>query len=61
MYMYHNLENLRLFFVDSYLFRPLSMTHTLYFCRAPVSGPIMWCNTFFFTCIQSQAKAKILI
>ena len=24
------------------------MTHTLYFCGAPVSGPIMWCNTFFF-------------
>ena len=49
------------FFVDNYLFQPLSMTHTLYFCEAPVSGSIMWCNTFFFTCIRSQAKAKILM
>ena len=56
MYMYHNLENLRLFFVDSYLFRPLSMTHTLYFCRAPVSGPIMWCNTFFLHVNEAKPK-----
>ena len=44
-------EKFEIIFVDNYLFQPLSMTHTLYFCGAPVSGPIMWCNTFFFTCM----------
>ena len=58
MYMYHNLKKLRLFFVDGYLFRPLSMTHALYFCGAPVPGPIMWCNTFFLHVYEAKPKRK---
>ena len=34
------------------------MTHTLYFCRALVSAPIMWCNTFFIHVHEAKPKRK---